>query len=77
MGRRGLWRAGWLLSSAADLTNGVINRHLQNMVKPPPPEEKNREDRLAEALRENLRKRKAQSRASSDPAPGDAKSGQP
>ena len=32
------------------------------MAQPPPPTDKAREERLAEALRENLRKRKAQAR---------------
>jgi hypothetical protein len=32
------------------------------MAQPPAPTDKSREERLAEALRENLRKRKAQAR---------------
>ena len=40
------------------------------MAQPPPPPDKAREERLAEALRENLRKRKAQAREKPDPKAG-------
>jgi hypothetical protein len=36
------------------------------MAQPPPPTDKAREERLAEALRENLRKRKSQARGASE-----------
>ncbi|MDX2210284.1 MAG: hypothetical protein SFV20_07985 [Sphingopyxis sp.] len=40
------------------------------MAQPPAPSDKEREERLAQALRENLRKRKEQARAKPDPKAG-------
>ena len=54
------------------LTKCTRAEHGMAMAQPPPPTDKAREERLAEALRENLRKRKVQAREK--PAP---KAGQP
>ncbi len=55
------------------LTNGPLRRQSKNMVKTnePAPEKMTREERLAQALRDNLRKRKAQARAGRGEAGGD------
>jgi hypothetical protein len=50
-----------------DLTNRVQPQQRRKMAQPPPPIDKAREERLAEALRENLRKRKAQARDAKAP----------
>lgn len=62
------------------LTNAALRLHSQNMVKTndPAPEKMTREERLAQALRDNLRKRKAQARAGRGDAGGDVDvAGQP
>jgi hypothetical protein len=48
----------------APLTKATEQSHERRMSKATPPSDKSREERLAEALRENLRKRKAQARDS-------------
>jgi hypothetical protein len=49
------------------LTKCRLSEQGEAMAQPPPRSDKSREDRLAEALRENLRKRKDQARRKPDP----------
>ncbi len=42
-------------------------RHSPGMAKPPAPSDTEREERLAQALRDNLRKRKEQARSPKSP----------
>lgn len=53
------------LSGVNLLAPGADDRQSKRMAK----QDKSREDRLAEALRENLRKRKAQARETASPRP--------
>lgn len=55
------------MSTHAGLTGGGVAGHLRVMDKAPAPRDKSREERLAKALRENLRKRKAQARDAQAP----------
>lgn len=53
----------------ARLDAGSISPHRRGVSKPPSPADIERERRLAEALRANLRKRKAQAREAKDEPP--------
>jgi hypothetical protein len=52
------------------LTKCRLSEHGRVMAQPSTPTDKSREERLAEALRENLRKRKEQARRKPDPKVG-------
>jgi len=65
--RRALWRGGGSLSSKACRAGGQRAQVWVMTENKPPPKPATREERLAAKLRENLRLRKAQARALSEP----------